>query len=187
MEPSDDTLIATYREGDDEAFDRLYRRYAARLLGFLIGIGSGSAMAEDIAQKTWLKIITKMDRYQYNGSFQAWLFTIGHHQWVDENRQNRRRRVAESGEATQALLSERNEDPLKQIVFREDRSRLGQALKQLPSALCQTVLLRVDGGLKYRQIAQVMACPLGTVLWRMKEAERRLTRHLTGSTTQNKA
>ena len=59
-----------------------------------------------------------------------------------------------------------------------------QALGQLPSALRQTILLRIDGGLKFRQIADAMDCPLGTVLWRMKEAERRLSGILAPATAE---
>ena len=56
----------------------------------------------------------------------------------------------------------------------EDRDALYRALNALPDLMRQTVLMRVDGEMTFREIAETMRCPLGTALWRMKEAQVRL-------------
>jgi RNA polymerase sigma-70 factor (ECF subfamily) len=180
-------LIDQYLRGDVDAFERLYERYAARLLGFLKTHGVCQDVAEDLAQKAWMRVIEKLPEYQAQGTFRAWLFTLGHRLFLDEARSawERHRVVPQSADPDENPLSfvesvpAPHPSPLEQAAQKEESALLTQALEQLPDNVRQTVLLRIDGELAFREIAEVMQCPLGTVLWRMQEA-RRLLRKLLG-------
>ncbi|HUT22936.1 MAG TPA: sigma-70 family RNA polymerase sigma factor [Sumerlaeia bacterium] len=190
MSRSDDSLIARYLEGDAEAFEDLYRRYASRLLGFVLSLGADRDAAEDLAQRTWLRALEALDAYKPRGRFRPWLFQTAYRLWVDEKRsgwERRRTPVDSEEELEQAASSDRAAsgaegrppaDPREQASACEERELVEAALKRLPEEMSRTVLLRIDGDLAYREIAELMGCPLGTVLWRMSEAQRRLAREL---------
>ncbi|HBF33982.1 TPA: hypothetical protein DDW35_05415 [Candidatus Sumerlaeota bacterium] len=187
MAPTDDRLIEQYLQGDVDAFERLYERYAARLLGFLKTRGVCQDAAEDLAQKAWVRVIENLPEYQAQGTFRAWLFTLAHRLFLDEARSawERHRVTATSADPDENSLSfvesvpSSQPSPLEQAAQKEESGLLTEALVQLPDNIRQTVLLRIDGELAFREIADVMQCPLGTVLWRMQEA-RRLLRKLLG-------
>ena len=191
MSERDDALIVRYLEGETGAFETLYHRYAARLLGFVVSLGAPRDAAEDIAQRTWLKVIDAIEQYKPTGRFRPWLFTVAHRMWIDETRSPwRRRRVAMEGGtdsnpawAPISALIDPRKGPRQSAAEREEREQVGAALEELPDAMRQTVLLRIDADMTFREIAETMNCPLGTVLWRMNEATRRLTQRL-GNTDQ---
>jgi RNA polymerase sigma-70 factor (ECF subfamily) len=190
MTPSDDSLIAQYLDGDPAAFEALYHRYAPRLLGFVYSLGADRDAAEDVAQKTWLRALEALDAYDPRGRFRPWLFRTAYRLWVDEKRSGwERRRVpvdseeeleqaASSNRAAPGAAGRPPADPREQASAREERELVEAALERLPEEMSRTVLLRIDGDLAYREIAELMGCPLGTVLWRMSEAQKRLAREL---------
>ena len=185
MEPSDDALIGRYLCGDLSAFEVLYDRFARRLLSFVIALGAEMNHAEDVTQKTWMKVIDQLPRYQPQGRFRAWLFTIAHRLWLAESRSAwQRHHSAAHAEPESAGLIDPAAGPVERAIVLEQQQSVVQALQELPELMRQTVLLRIDGGLKFREIAETMRCPLGTVLWRMKEAERRLASRLSPNCEQ---
>ena len=64
--------------------------------------------------------------------------------------------------------------PRESAATVETRDALYQALDALPDSMRQTVLMRIDAEMTFREIGEAMGCPLGTALWRMKEAQKRL-------------
>ena len=196
MRDSDDDLISRYLQGNMAAFERLYERYAPRLLGFLIATGAGRDAAEDLAQKTWLRAIESLARYEPRDRFRPWLFKTAHHLWLDERRsvwERKRLSLEEIGEkegeetALAGSAPEKGVSPFDQAAARQERELVNQALDELPEELRRTVLLRVDADLTHREIAEEMECPIGTVLWRMHEAQRRLSERLGLGTRDRRA
>jgi RNA polymerase sigma factor (sigma-70 family) len=184
MDQSDDALIVRYLTGDVAAFEQLYHRYAGRLLGFLISMGAPRDAAEDVAQKAWIKALEALESYRGQGRFRAWLFTLSYRLWLDEARSAWRTRsfgmdeeqlAAVAANGAPRSTSSTVANPREAAEAREERELLEQALEELPDSMRQTVLLRIDGELAYREIAEMMDCPLGTVQWRMNEAQRRLS------------
>jgi len=187
MAPADDALIAEYLKGDLLAFERLYDRYASRLLGFVLSLGGQRDTCEDVAQQAWIKVLDGLPAYRSQGQFRAWLFRIAYRLWLDEVRsawQSRRVSIEKGDEEEftglpiERELADPAAGPEEEAKFREDCERLYRALEELPDRMRQTILLRIDGELTFRGIAETMQCPLGTVLWRAKEAERRLRARL---------
>jgi len=181
---SDDVLIAAYRAGDAAAFERLYERYDRRLMGFLLSLGGRKSDADDLAQMTWMRALRSLEAYDARGRFKAWLFRIAHRLWLDHMRSAWVRKAEpleqEDGDGVPIehgawLADDRMRLSLEQ---RDDAARLYAALDELSDALRQTVLLRLDAGMTYKEVAAAMDCPLGTALWRGKEAEKKLRERL---------
>ncbi len=170
---TDDQLVHDYLAGDVNAFEQLHDRYARRLLGFLRALGVEPHAADDLAQRAWCRAIERLTQYGGRGRYRSWLFTIAYRLWVDEiDRVGHQGPHSPIGAMAEQATADRS--PLDTALDREQRDRVNRALRALPDPLRRTVLLRVDGGLKFRQIAEAMQCPLGTVLWRMRDARRRL-------------
>ena len=181
MEMSDDQLVRTYLNGDEDAFSTLYIRYKADVFSFLVSLGGTREQAEDAFQNTWIRVIRHLGGYRRRNQFRGWLYTTAYRTWVSEVRSSwERRKICVGTQETDfeglpidpsMAHVESHEDML---ILRERREIVYNALDSLPDTLRQTVLLRTDAGLSFKEVAQVMKCPLGTSLWRMNEAVKRL-------------
>jgi RNA polymerase sigma-70 factor (ECF subfamily) len=168
---SDSWLIKAYLGGDVGSFEELYVRYETRLLGYIAGMVGERAVAEDIFQETFLKVLRSLNRYREKGSFRAWLFKVAANLCRDHHRRRVRRERVERELARGGAVSPDPEKLLEEEQLRETLSRLVVAL---PEDQKEVVLLRTRGGLSFREIARLQGCPIGTALWRMHLAVRRL-------------
>jgi len=180
METPDDALIAAYRKGDASAFTRLYDRHERRLYAFLCALAGRDAQVDDVFQLTWMKAIARLGQYRGGDRFRAWLFRIGHRCWLDHLRSSPQQRerplLAPAPASTDGLAQDAGPDAL--AAGNEMAARIEEAVATLPPPLRETLLLRLEGELTHREIAEAMACPLGTTLWRANEALRRVRQHL---------
>ncbi len=189
MNRSDDELIEEYLQGDVESFGQLYDRYERRLFGFVLSLGGARHRAEDVAQKTWLKVLVQLESYQIRGRFRSWLFKIGHRVWLDEVRSAwERRRVSLEGNPEtdceglpiDECVVDAAQSPMEQAARKERLDIMYSAIEMLPDMMRQALLLRIDADMSHKEISEVMDCPLGTTLWRVREATRRLKDQLKG-------
>lgn len=189
MNLSDDELIKEYLQGNVDSFGHLYDRYERRLFGFVLSLGGTWERAEDVVQKTWLKVLDQVESYRMQGRFRAWLFTIGHRVWLDEVRSAwERRRVSPEGNPgidyeglpIDESLMRAAESPVDQAARKERLDIVYSAIERLPDMMRQALLLRIDAGMTHKEISEVMHCPLGTTLWRVREATQRLKDQLKG-------
>jgi len=189
MNRSDDEFIEEYLQGDVKSFGQLYDRYERRLFGFVLSLGGTRDRAEDVVQKTWLKVLDQLDSYQMRGRFRAWLFTIGHRVWLDEVRSAwEQRRVSLEGNPgtdygglpIDESIMVAADSPMEQAARKERLDIVYSAIETLPDMMRQALLLRIDADMTHKEISEVMDCPLGTTLWRVREATRRLKDQLKG-------
>ena len=172
---SDEALVAQVREGDMEAFDRLYRRYAPRLFGYLLrSCGQDRARAEDHFQAVFMKVLEDRSFDAERGRFAAWLFTVARNRVRASHRQ-------ESGRA--ALRAERLA-PLAASAAAEldeavdHRRRVHAAMAELSEAHRQVLLLKQLGGLTYAEIASALDVAEGTIKSRLHAAMKAFRSHL---------
>jgi RNA polymerase sigma-70 factor (ECF subfamily) len=185
-ETTDSQLIEAYLRGEREAFTVLYTRYERALFTFVLSLGGTREQAEDIMQQTWMRALEALPRYEDQGRFRPWLFRIAHRRWLDHVRSAWERRraaspaegAADGGVPLDRFLVDPAPLPDEAATAVEARARLYRAIDGLPDAMRQALLLQIDGGLKHREIAEAMGVPLGTVLWRVREARKRLARQL---------
>ena len=179
--PPDDYLVQQYCAGEVDAFEVLYVRYAPRVLGFLRNLGGGqidAAVADDLAQQTWFRVVDRIESYQPQNQFRSWLFQIAHRAWIDSFRRSQARPSVMLEEAY--FIPATDQGPVEYQINKETKDQINDAIEALPESMRETLLLRVDGELTCREIAETLDCPLGTVLWRLREARQRLAKIFDG-------
>jgi len=158
------------------AFDELYDRYSRRLLSFLNG-EVGAVWAEDLLQETFSRLLTSLDRYRPSGKFSAYV-----HQIARNLARDRQRRVYRDMPITD--LEANHPDLVDHIEYRLDTAWVRGALKNLSTEQREVVLLREYVGLSFKEIANLIERPVGTVLSQMHRALKSLRSHLSGPECQ---
>lgn len=193
--PTDEDLLLAYRScGDRGAFEQLVRRYETELYSYLRNYLGDAQMAEDAFQATFLQVHLKCEQFEPGRKVRPWLYTVATNQAIDAQRRNRRHRMVsldrrrsmdgpddEDGGTLMNLLDSRDMDPTEQFTLEEDSQAVRAAIDQLPDALRRVVLLVYFQGLKYREAADVLSIPVGTVKSRLHTAVARLNESLTVS------
>ena len=166
-EPSDVELMARTSAGDADAFAALIRRHQHALVNFFRRMGALHDEAEDLVQDTFLRVYAYRKRYRPVGKFTNFLYVLGRHAWADLMRKASRTPRADDSALGRASVA-------SQTPGADARMDVQAALAQLSEKLRMVVVLNVYQGLKYREIAEVLEIPLGTVKSRMHLALRQL-------------
>jgi RNA polymerase sigma-70 factor (ECF subfamily) len=190
---TDEQLLLEYRStGDSELFAHLVQRYERELYSYLRRYLGDAALAQDVFQATFLQIHLKCEQYEEGRRFRPWLYTIATNQAIDAQRRNRRHRLVSldrrnKGDSQDDLgtlldLMENSEPgPVAQLESAERRDWVRQAVDELPEQLQSSVNLVYYQGLKYREAADVLSIPVGTVKSRLHAAILKLNRAWTES------
>ena len=183
--PSDEVLMSRYRETAQAAdFNALVHRYEKELYRYLVRYVGDRELAEDVFQNTFLQVHMKRGLYEDGRPVRPWLYSIATHQAVDALRKLGRhptvsldQRVASDGADTGALvdlLVSASPNPLTELQGAERQEWVRSCINRLPEALRQTLLLAYHQDLKYREIAEILKIPVGTVKSRLHAALARL-------------
>jgi len=173
--------MARFRRGQVDTFGVLLRRYERELFGYLRRYLGDSELAEDVFQNTFLQLYQKACQYELGRPFRPWLYTIATHQAIDALRRNGRHQAlsldqqqAESPEGDVRTLLEMLEaqapGPVELVQSEERREKVRASVDRLPDFLRQVVVLAYYQGLKYRDIAEILDIPVGTVKSRLHAA-----------------
>ncbi|HMN94912.1 MAG TPA: sigma-70 family RNA polymerase sigma factor [Phycisphaerales bacterium] len=184
-DPISAALLAAAAGGDQAAWREIVARCAPRVFGVLRGQCGDPELAEEIVQSAFCTVAAKIGSYVDDGRFEAWLFRIALNRLRDEERR-RRRHAAPTEESVLAtfagpdragsgrgVASDAARSP-GALERSEEFGALHCAIEQLSPADRRVVQLRHSGGLSFRQIADVLDEPLGTVLARHHRAIRKL-------------
>ncbi len=173
MRRSDEELMLSSRDGDNGAFEVLYRRYEKPVFRFAYRMVMSAADAEDLCQDTFLKVARAGRKYQATGKFKTWLFRIVLNLCHDRLRRRKfRAHLSLNAPATEdddetVQLQERicdpSSDPVERAEASEARALVQQAFTALPEPQRTVVVLREYHALKFAEIAEIMHCPVGTV------------------------
>jgi RNA polymerase sigma-70 factor (ECF subfamily) len=186
-ELSDEALVMLYRSrGDRKAFAELVQRYERELYNYLRRYLNDGGLAEDAFQMTFLQVHLKCGQFDETRSFRPWLYTIATNQAIDEQRRNKRyRSISLNRPRTNAnnddlsclinLLSSRERDPAGDYDLAQNSDWVRAAVNALPEVLRTALVLVYFQGLKYREAAEVLDVPVGTVKSRIHSAILKLT------------
>ena len=153
---------------DHAAFGELVRRHQSAVRNFLRHLTRGDhALADDLAQETFVKAWHGLARFQGNSSFLTWLLGIAHNQW--RNARRRQRTVPVEAKHLAALEPEPSSAPLSDL-----KQDLAQAMHSLNGDEQAALHLCYQQGLSHPEIADVLQWPLGTVKTHLNRGKEKL-------------
>lgn len=163
--------IAAAQGGDRSAFQRLVNLYWDRLHRWLFHLARDRHRAEDLTQETFLKALAAIGSFRPGSNFRAWLFRIGHNNFVNLKRSERRTTGALPDDTPG---SDPEGDPEKVAGDREQLARVSAAVAALPSDFRAALLLRAEQGMSFREVAAVLKITEETARWRVFKARQKL-------------
>jgi len=168
--------ITRYQGGDDGGFEALMERYRHRAYGLALGFCGNHDDAMDAVQKSFIRIHRSLTKFRLGEPFFPWMYRIVRNTSFNQRRDEGRHK----GDCPLEWVTEPANlpSPLQLTEAEELRARLWSAVEALPEELREVFLLYTFQGLKYREIAEVMAIPLGTVMSRLHSARRKIRQHL---------
>lgn len=176
---SDEQLLAAYRDGDKAGFATLVGRYQRELYHFLVRFLGNRAAAEDVFQEAFLQVHQSAETFDPQRRFKPWLFTIAANKARDLIRSNARRPAnplqasisgdEEGGEFID-LMQAVGEPPDEPLARQEMQQKVQTVVASLPEHLREILILSYFQTFPYRQIADILGIPLGTVKSRLHAA-----------------
>ncbi len=176
---TDKVLIERVQQGDKQAFNLLVQKYQNKVCNLVARYVSNSGDVPDVAQEAFIKAYRALPGFRGESAFYTWLYRIAVNTAKNYLVAQGRRPPAsdidaedaeyyESGSALKEISNPENimlSDEIKRVVF--------NTIENLPDDLKTAITLRELDGLSYEEIAEVMACPVGTVrsrIFRAREA-----------------
>jgi RNA polymerase sigma-70 factor (ECF subfamily) len=170
---NDDThaLAIGLRQRDPDLLDRLIAQYQHRLYRYLLFLTANPALAEDLFQETWIRVLERGHQYNGKSKFESWLFAIARNLVIDVSRRKKIASLEELGdpESEQAYdpPDERGTSVLQLLVNRENERSVQLSLLKIPPYYREVLLLRFNEDLGLEEIATVLAAPVSTVKSRL--------------------
>src|SRR5436190_21105158 len=182
---SDEELLMGYRESSEASlFQELVRRYERELYSYLRRYLGDAEMAEDAFQAAFLQVHLKCQQYEPGRAVRPWLYTIATNQAIDAQRRSRRHRMVSLDRAGPKegedvgklldLLTSKEPTPTAQLSAAERGAWLHETVNQLPPGLRDVIRLVYFQEMKYREAAEALNIPVGTVKSRMHAAVAKL-------------
>ena len=171
MEPGrpDEELMLAYGAGDAAAFDALYARHKGAVFRYLRRQTGNVALAEELFQDVWLKLIDARAGYEPRAKFTTWLFTIAHNRLMDHFRSNARALVSYEDDPAEDVPTELPR-PDQTAERRETAAQLLAAIDALPAAQREAFLLQQEGELSVEEIAAATGVNRETAKSRLRYA-----------------
>jgi len=183
---TDEELLLEYRlTGSSPVFETLVKRYERELYNYLRRFLNNQVLAEDAFQATFLQVHLKSHLFDSDRKVRPWLYTVATNQAIDIQRRNRRHRLVSLDRPNRGqqdelgslmdVLGGREADPGDGMEQSERREWVRGAVAALPEQLRSAVRLVYFRGMKYREAADELSVPVGTVKSRLHSAVKRLT------------
>ena len=166
--------IRAAQAGDRSAFAQLVERYWDRLYRWLYHLTRDRHAAEDLTQETFLRALAAVKSFRPGSNFRAWVFRIGHNNFVNQKRAERRTKhqLPDDAAAPDVNAVENNTEN------REVLEVVQRAVDDLPAEFRSALTLRVYEGMSFRQVAHVLKTTEETARWRVFKARQKLMKVL---------
>ncbi|GGX59405.1 sigma-70 family RNA polymerase sigma factor [Streptomyces fructofermentans] len=173
-EPDLQDLMGSVARGDQQAFASLYDAVSGPVLGIVRRVLRDQAQSEEVAQEVLVEVWRTAARYRSDrGTVINWVLTLAHQRAVDRVRSVE----ASTAREHRAALLERTpeyDEVIEQVEARLEREQVRRCMRTLTELQRQSVTLAYYRGLTYREVAELLALPLGTVKTRLRDGLIRL-------------
>jgi RNA polymerase sigma factor (sigma-70 family) len=174
---NDQELIALYLEGDEKSFQILLSRYKTKIYTQIYLFVRDKALAQDIFQEVFIKIINtlRQGKYNHEGKFVQWAMRIAYNMCVDYHRRHKRRvhigQSSGSGDFDIFDVLKNTDEPVDVAIMRsETHNRIRHLVDQLPEEQREVVILRHYADMTFKEIAGLTRVSINTALGRMRYA-----------------
>lgn len=167
-------LIKQAQQGDRRAFGQLVRRHREGAVNVVYRMCGDADLAEEAAQEAFIRAWTNLPRYKPRSPFRNWLYRIATNVAVDALRSQK-----ETVDVESVDVPDTESGPEVLTEVRERGERVRQAVLDLPPASRAVVVLREYEDLSYKEIADTLGIPIGTVMSRLNYARTLLRQTLT--------
>ena len=176
---TDEQLLANYGRGDQAAFAELIRRYQPELFAFLQRFVADGATAEDLFQETFVQVHRNARSFDPQRRFRPWLFTIAANKARDFLRSHGRRTLQSLDRSTGSdedatafvdLMASDTATPPVELSAAEDIAAVQEVLEELSPLYKQVLTMSFFNGFAYKEMAEMLEVPLGTVKSRLHAA-----------------
>ncbi|MBI5953056.1 MAG: sigma-70 family RNA polymerase sigma factor [Chloroflexi bacterium] len=177
FEVSETELVLKARDGDRNAFNELVRIHARGVMDVIYRMCGDAQVAEDAAQESFIRAWSHLGSFRVDSSLRNWLYRIALNTATDMLRKDKR---ILPGDVDDFQLADPQPGP-EGIYLQEERTALVQAaIQSLPDASRAVLVLKEYEGLSYREIADALDIPIGTVMSRLNYARQVLKEKLQG-------
>jgi RNA polymerase sigma-70 factor (ECF subfamily) len=181
---TDEELIARTLAGDDEAFATLVSRHTDLVYTIALRVVGDEDEADDVAQETFVRAYRALGRFRGDSKFSSWLYRIAVNRGLTHLKRRKRRAVtvdfvAEPYVEAQAAMADTSTDPERFVLDQEFRLRVRDAVKTLPPRYRAVVTLFYLEERSYREVADVLGIPMGTLKTHLHRARALLKNVLT--------
>jgi RNA polymerase sigma-70 factor, ECF subfamily len=167
-----DDLLRAVARGDERAYDAVYDRVSAWVLGAARKVLRDPAMAEEVMQEVMLEVWRLASRFDpAKGSGTSWVMTLAHRRAVDRVRSERSQTIREQ-RVVSAVVD--YDDVAEAVEASLEAERVKRCLTSLTRLQRECVDLAYYGGYTYREVAELLGVPAGTVKTRMRDGLIRL-------------
>ncbi len=169
-------LIGLYLDGNEKAFEELLARHKSKIYTTIYLFVKDTALAEDIFQEVFIKIINtlRQGKYNHEGKFVQWATRIAHNMCVDYFRRNKRRPIVNNTTADGFEIFNvipMTDESIEQVIMRsQTHDRVRQLIDQLPTEQREVIVLRHYADLSFKEIAALTRVSINTALGRMRYA-----------------
>jgi RNA polymerase sigma-70 factor (ECF subfamily) len=178
----DSNLVTRCLSGEDVAWEEMVRAHTRRVYAICYRFTSSDSEAQDLTQEVFLRVFRSLKSFRAGeGSFVVWLTRLARNLLIDHYRRTRQERATDSIEGQLDVLEERHAMAGRtdgMLAGREASEALQGALSRLSPELRETLILRDLEEMEYREIAQVLKVPEGTVKSRLNRGRAELARIL---------
>jgi RNA polymerase sigma-70 factor (ECF subfamily) len=183
---SDAELLQRYTEGDEAAFREIVNRYRNSLYAFLRQFLNQPDLVDDVFQETFLQLFTSRESFDQSRPLRPWLFTIAANKAKDALRKAQRTSAVPIGTLTESedmsfdeMLNTLTSDtavPYDEVERNETATRVSEVIGNMPENLREILILAYFNRFSYKQMADILSIPIGTVKSRLHTAVARFAK-----------
>lgn len=173
----DEEVIEACRRGDSDAFRLLFETYKDRVYSIALHYTSDDALARDVTQHVFVKLMTRIDQYRSDAAFSTWLYRLVANACLDERRKSKRLSQLDEETPLPVLVDDAPSGE-QRLLERELSDQVRTAVASLQPSLRITVLLRYFEELSYEEMAEALGVSKGTVASRLSRGHQLLARKL---------
>lgn len=172
---SDETLFSRFKNGDQESFEVLLKRYQGPIFSFIMKSVRDVEVANDVFQDVFYKVIDKRELFHPTISFKAWLYTLTRNTCIDRARKKKRTPnmgslYYEENSSAEERYESGEPQPEENVVESQLDNFLEEALETLSEEQRETFYLKVKNELTFEEIGEAMNCSVNTAKSRMRYA-----------------